>query len=172
MINNILNKDGIVNYCGKIISNEEDDRFYKLLLKNIDWKNDETVIYGKHTTTKRKVAWYSDSDYLYKYSNTSKQALPLTMELLNLRKKIEEITYTKFNSCLLNLYLDGNEGLAWHSDGKKSLGNNPIITSLSFGTERKFSFRHKRTKQTVSLTLEHGSLLVMKDNTQIIGYTG
>ena len=164
---NILNKDGIANYYGKIISKNEADRFYKLLLKNIDWKNDEAIIYGKHITTKRKVAWYGDSDYSYAYSNTSKQALPWTMELLDLRKKIEEITDTKFNSCLLNLYHDGNEGVSWHSDGEKSLGNNPIIASLSFGAERIFSFRHKTTKQTISLALEHGSLLVMKDKTQI-----
>src|SRR6478672_6173191 len=58
-------------------------------------------------------------------------------------------------------------GIAWHIDDEKSLGNNPVIAYLIFGAERKFSFRHKTTKQTVSLTLEHGSLLVMKYKTQI-----
>lgn len=58
-------------------------------MKNIFWKNDEAVIYGKRITTKRKVAWYGDSDY--SYSNTSKQTLPWTIELLDLRRKIEEI---------------------------------------------------------------------------------
>jgi alkylated DNA repair dioxygenase AlkB len=74
-------------------------------LKNIDWKNDEAVIYGKHITTKRKITWHGDSDY--SYSNTSKQALPRTMELLDLRKKIEEIIKVRFDSCLLNLYHNG-----------------------------------------------------------------
>lgn len=164
---NILNNDGIASYHGKIISKKKADRFYELLFKNIDWKNDEVAIFGKHVTTKRKVGWYGDSDYSYRYSNISKQALPWTRELLDLKKKIEEITDTKFNSCLLNLYHDGNEGVTWHSDGEKALGSNPIIGSLSFGAERKFLFRHKQTKQTVSLILEHGSLLVMKDKTQI-----
>jgi alkylated DNA repair dioxygenase AlkB len=68
------------------------------------------------------------------------------MELLDLKKKIEEIIHIRFNSCLLNLYHDGNEGVIWHSDGEKALGNNPVIASLSFGAERKFSFRHKNTK--------------------------
>jgi len=163
----IVNKDGTADYYGKILSKKEADRFYEILLKNIDWKNDEALIYGKHITTKRKIAWHGDSDYLYTYSNISKQALPWTVELLDLRGKIEEITDTRFNSCLLNLYHDGNEGVAWHSDDEKSLGNNPIIAYLSFGAERKFSFRHKQSKQTVSLTLEHGSLLLMKDKTQI-----
>ncbi len=72
----------------------------------------------------------------------------------------------RFNSRLLNLYHDGSEGMAWHSDAEKNLKKDGAIGSLSFGAERKFSFRHKRTKETVSLILEHGSLLVMKDATQ------
>src|SRR6476646_11574916 len=86
---NLLNKDEISNNYGKIISKKESDRSYELLLKNIIWKNDEAVIYGKRISTKRKVAWYGDSDY--SYSNTSKQTLPWTIELLDLRRKIEEI---------------------------------------------------------------------------------
>jgi len=79
---------------------------------------------------------------------------------------VEKKLGTKFNSCLLNLYHDGNEGVGWHSDDEKSLGKNTTIASLSFGSERRFSFRHKQTKEIVSLVLEHGSLLVMKDMTQ------
>ncbi len=71
-----------------------------------------------------------------------------------------------FNSCLLNLYHDGNEGMAWHSDAENDLKKNGAIGSLSFGAERKFLFKHKKTKETVSKILEHGSLLVMKDATQ------
>src|SRR6185503_3712203 len=71
-----------------------------------------------------------------------------------------------YNSCLLNLYHDGSEGMAYHSDGETDLKKNGAIASLSFGAERKFSFKHKQTKETVSVILEHGSLLVMKDTTQ------
>ncbi|HEY6537079.1 MAG TPA: alpha-ketoglutarate-dependent dioxygenase AlkB [Candidatus Nitrosocosmicus sp.] len=163
---NIINKDGMVDYYGKIFSKMESDRLYELLLNNINWKNDEAIIYGKHIITKRKIAWYGDSDYSYKYSNISKQALPWTEYLLGLKKKVEQMIESNFNSCLLNLYHNGNEGVTWHSDGEKTLGNTPLIASLSFGAERKFSFKHKQTKQIVSLTLEHGSLLVMKDKTQ------
>jgi hypothetical protein len=38
--------------------------------------------------------------------------------------------------------------MGWHSDDEKPLGKNNTIASLSFGVERKFLFRHKRTKQT------------------------
>jgi len=118
------------------------------------------------SVAKRKVAWYGDSDYLYTYSNTTKQALTWTKELSDLKQRVEEVTGTKFNSCLLNLYHNGDEGIAWHSDDEKPLGENSIIASLSFGAERKFSFKHKHTKQTISVVLEHGSLLIMKDATQ------
>ncbi len=70
------------------------------------------------------------------------------------------------NSCLLNLYQDGSEGMAYHSDGEKDLKDNGAISSVSFGAERKFNFKHKTTKELVSLILEHGSLLMMKDTTQ------
>jgi alkylated DNA repair dioxygenase AlkB len=56
--------------------------------------------------------------------------------------------------------------MAWHSDAEKDLKKDGAIASLSFGAERKFAFKHKANKETVSLQLEHGSLLVMKDTTQ------
>jgi alkylated DNA repair dioxygenase AlkB len=163
---NLLPNDGKVYYYGKILNSRSASQIFDLLMKNVLWKNDEVIIFGKHITTKRKAAWYGDSDYLYTYSNSTKQALPWTEELSWLRQIIKELIGTKFNSCLLNLYHNGNEGMGWHSDDEKSLGKNNTIASLSLGAERNFLFKHKQTKQIVSLVLEHGSLLVMKDATQ------
>jgi alkylated DNA repair dioxygenase AlkB len=165
-IGNLLPNDGTVYYYGKILNSKSASQIFDLLMKNILWKNDEVIIFGKNIITKRKAAWYGDSDYLYTYSNSTKQALPWTEELSWLRQIIEELIGTKFNSCLLNLYHNGNEGMGWHSDDEKSLGKNNTIASLSLGAERKFLFKHKQTKQIVSLVLEHGSLLVMKEATQ------
>jgi alkylated DNA repair dioxygenase AlkB len=103
---------------------------------------------------------------VYIYSNTEKKALPWTEELVDIKRIVENIANTNFNSCLLNLYNDGNEGMGWHSDDEKSIEVNSPIASVSFGTERKFSFKHKRTNKTISVLLEHGSLLLMKDATQ------
>jgi alkylated DNA repair dioxygenase AlkB len=128
--------------------------------------NDEVVVFGKHIVTKRKTAWYGDSDYVYIYSNTIKQALPWTRELLKLKQIVENISNSKFNSCLLNLYHDGNEGIGWHSDDEKSIEDNSSIASVSLGTDRKFSFKHKQSNKTISVSLEHGSLLLMKGATQ------
>ncbi|WP_316929254.1 alpha-ketoglutarate-dependent dioxygenase AlkB family protein [Cyclobacterium qasimii] len=116
--------------------------------------------------TKRKVAWYGEEAFEYTYSKTTKSALPWTQALLELKHSIENLTEDTFNSCLLNLYHDGNEGMAWHSDGEKDLKKQGAIASLSFGAERKFSFKHKETKTKSELILENGSLLIMKGDTQ------
>ena len=162
----LLPEDGDVHYYGKVLDLTKATHYFDRLLETIAWKHDEAVIFGKRIVTKRKVAWYGDSDYSYTYSNTTKQALTWTDELKSLKTLVEEITGNVFNSCLLNLYHDGEEGMAWHSDDEKELGKNTVIASFSFGAERKFSFKHKKTGQTISVVLEHGSLLVMQGSTQ------
>lgn len=162
----VLPSDGSAVYFGKILSEVESKHYFDMLIKNGDWKNDEAVIFGKHFITKRKVAWYGDEEYSYTYSNTQHDALLWTTELLQLKRLTEKLSGYNFNSCLLNLYHDGNEGMGWHSDDEKSLAKDSAIASLSLGAERKFMLRHKKTKETISLPLEDGSLLVMKENTQ------
>ncbi|TGV04299.1 alpha-ketoglutarate-dependent dioxygenase AlkB family protein [Flavivirga rizhaonensis] len=163
---NLLPKDGTVNYFGKLLNDKEADYFFKTLLDTIEWRNDEAIIFGKKIITKRKVAWYGEKPFEYTYSKTTKLALNWTKELLELKTKVEYKTGETFNSCLLNLYHNGNEGMAWHSDGEKDLKKNGAIASLTLGAERKFAFKHKETKEKISILLEHGSLLIMKDTTQ------
>lgn len=163
---NWLPYEGTVNYYGRLFHQKEADVYLDRLLETIEWRNDEAVIFGKHIFTKRKVAWYGEKPYEYTYSNTTKYALPWTKELLELKARVEKETGETFNSCLLNLYHSGEEGMAWHSDGETDLKKEGAIGSLSFGAERKFAFKHKQTKEKVALTLEHGSLLIMKDTTQ------
>ncbi len=163
---NLLPYGGEVIYYGPVIAPNEATHYLTTLLNNIAWKNDEAIIFGKHVVTKRKVAWYGNNNYDYTYSNTTKQALPWTAGLLDLKTLVEKLTHTTFNSCLLNLYHNGNEGMAWHSDDEKTLGKNATIASLSLGAERKFSLKHRTSKQSTSLILQHGSLLEMKGTTQ------
>jgi alkylated DNA repair dioxygenase AlkB len=163
---NLLPHDGMVNYYGKIFDTATALQYYNALLTAIDWQPDEAIIFGKKIITKRKVAWYGDKPFSYTYSKVTKHALPWTDTLLALKQATEQHSCEQYNSCLLNLYHNGSEGMAWHSDGEKDLKKDGAIGSLSFGAERKFSFKHKQTGETVSLQLEQGSLLVMKGSTQ------
>ncbi len=114
---NLLPFGGTVLYYGKIISFADANNYFNELYNNIEWKHDEAVVFGKHIITSRKVAWYGDEEFDYTYSNTTKKALPWTKELLKLKTLVQEKTETTYNSCLLNLYNSGDEGMAWHSDG-------------------------------------------------------
>jgi alkylated DNA repair dioxygenase AlkB len=163
---NLLPGEGIVNYYGKLMSTSDANAMAQALLDRIEWRNDEAVIYGKRIITKRKVAWYGEEAFSYTYSNTTKTALPWTPELLFLKNLAEKHSGETYNSCLLNLYHDGSEGMAWHSDGEKDLRKNGAIASLSFGAERKFCFKHKKSGEKIDVFLEAGSLLVMKGETQ------
>ena len=163
---NLLPKDGVVEYYGKLLGQRQADNYYDELINTVGWKNDEAIMFGRKIYTKRKVAWYGDQPFEYTYSKTTKLALPWTGILLELKELIEQQSGETFNSCLLNLYHSGEEGMAWHSDGETDLKKNGAIASLSLGAERKFAFKHKQTKQKVELVLEHGSLLMMKESTQ------
>src|SRR6187551_2788206 len=162
---NLLSGGGVVHYYGKILDTISADHYLEKLLSEIEWRNDEAYMMGKHFITKRKVAWYGDKPFEYSYSNTVKKALVWTDALIELKQVAEQVSGETYNSCLLNLYHDGNEGMAWHSDGEKDLKKDGAIGSMSFGAERKFAFKHKATKETVYVFLEHGSLLVMKGST-------
>jgi alkylated DNA repair dioxygenase AlkB len=163
---NLLPKDGVVQYYGKIISIEKGNQYMDALLNGIEWKNDEVVIYGKRIVTKRKMAWYGEKAFEYKYSNISRTALVWTEELLALKAIVESHTAETYNSCLLNLYHDGTEGMGWHSDDEKDLKKDGAIASFSLGADRKFAFKHKSDKQTLNVILEHGSILLMKGEVQ------
>ncbi|MBV1876781.1 MAG: alpha-ketoglutarate-dependent dioxygenase AlkB [Pseudomonadales bacterium] len=163
---NLLPQDGMAKYYGVLIPVDDADDYFASLISHIQWENDKAFIYGKSIVTKRKVAWYADRPFAYTYSKTTKYALPWTDGLLQLKTLVEEKLNETFNSCLLNLYHNGSEAMGWHSDDEKDLTKNGSIASLSFGAERKFCFKHKQLKETVSLVLEHGSLLLMGGITQ------
>lgn len=162
----ILPFDGSAEYYGLVWNKNKSDILYEQLMQNIEWRHDEVVLFGKRIVTKRKVAWYGDETYPYTYSNATKYALSWTNELQQIKVRVEEATGERFNSCLLNLYHDGSEGMAWHSDSEKELKKHGAIASVSFGAERKFAFKHKKNGEKVEIFLEHGSLLVMQGTTQ------
>ncbi|WP_298627432.1 alpha-ketoglutarate-dependent dioxygenase AlkB [uncultured Legionella sp.] len=165
-LHNLLPYEGTVYYYGSIMPSEIANEFYNSLIRTIQWENDEAIIYGKKIITKRKVAWYATQPFTYTYSKVTKTAKLWISILDELKAIVEKESGETYNSCLLNLYHDGNEGMAWHSDAERDLKKNGAIGSLSFGAERKFSFKHKKTKEMISTVLQHGSLLVMKGTTQ------
>jgi alkylated DNA repair dioxygenase AlkB len=159
---NLLPFEGQVYYYGKCFESPEE--LMSRLLLETPWKPDEVIIMGRKITTKRQMAWYGEGNY--SYSGIKRNPLPWTELLLELKTAAEFHTGETFNSCLINLYSNGTEGVGWHSDNEKELQNQGAIASITFGAERKFVFQHKETKEKREIYLEAGSLLIMKGETQ------
>ena len=163
---NIIDQDGIALYHEKVLTDEQIKPLYEELLNKINWENERVVMFGKEIITKRKVAFYSDPLIAYTYSSKTKIGLPWKDPLIILKNIVESLTKQTYNACLLNLYHNGDEAMGWHSDNEKEIIANSTIASLSIGASRKFSFKHKVTKETISIKLENGSLLEMKGTIQ------
>ena len=139
----------------------EADNYYEKLLHYTPWREYQMPMYDKMVTAPRMIAWYGEPE------EVGESALPWTPELLKLRKKVEKETGLFFNAVLLNLYRNGSDSVAWHSDKEHRIGSNPNIASLTFGQSRPFRFRHKIDKSIsqVEIPLHHGTLLLMSGTT-------
>lgn len=143
---------------------EESDQYYNNLLNTTPWHEYDMKMYDKTVTAPRMISWYEDKTNLG--ADLSKPNW--TPELLTIKEKVEKETQETFNSVLLNLYRNGNDGVAWHSDREDDFEKNAVIASVTFGETRMFRLRHKFRKEIpqVEIPLHHGSLLLMAGTTQ------
>jgi alkylated DNA repair dioxygenase AlkB len=164
---NILDRDGEAYFFPHFFSAGESDDYFHLLRKEIAWKQEPIFLFGRSVLQPRLTAWYGDPDMSYRYSGVTMQPQTWTATLLDIKQRIEKIAPVLFNSALLNQYRDEKDSVGWHRDNEKSLGEQPVIGSVSFGAPRHFQFR-RYDDQSVkrSLELTSGSLLLMQGRTQ------
>lgn len=164
---NLLPCDGIVNDHGLVLRPAEADALYQCLLTQLPWRPDVAVVNGAATETARHALWFGDRPFRYIHSGIPRQAEPWPGNLLEgARRLAEDLAQARFDSCVLNLYHDGSEGMAWHSDSEAAYGTHTAIASLSLGATRKFAFMHKRTRERRDIMLRHGQFIVMRGETQ------
>ena len=164
---NLQMPDAEVYYVPHFFNISEADELYRNLLNTTPWQQDKITVFGKTYLQPRLTAFFADNNKPYTYSNITMMPHKFNGPLLNIKNSIENQFQLKFTSCLANLYRTGQDSNGWHADDEKSLGNNPVIASVSLGAERMFHFKHKNNKHLKKkLLLEHGSLLLMKGETQ------
>ncbi len=140
---------------------------FKELMDSISWQEETLKIYGVERVVPRLVAWYGDKGAHYRYSGVDHITTPWNQSLLKIKAELEQITGEQFNSCLCNLYRNGQDSMGWHSDNEKELGVNPVIASISYGATRNFHLKHRvKPKLRHKISLTSGSLLIMKGQTQ------
>lgn len=172
-LENQVNKKTIISTDGEVIlyqnffNTQESSQLFEDLSSNVKWKQEIIQIFGKKMPIPRLTAWYGDEGKSYTYSGIEQHPEPWNTTLQFIKSKVEEIAKVSFNSVLLNLYRHGKDSVSWHSDDEPELGKNPIIASVSFGATRRFSLRHKHSKNhRIAIDLTSGSLLLMQGETQ------
>ena len=161
--------DAEIEYFPSVFAVPRANCLLESLLDKVQWVQNKIRFYGKENPVPRLEAWYGDEGKSYAYSGIRMDPNPWIDELLDIKKAIEPIAGTRFNSVLINYYRDGQDRVAWHSDDEKELGQTPVIGSVSLGAERKFKLRHKNYRKNghqSEIMLAHGSLLMMKGPTQ------
>lgn len=157
------NLEYYANFFNKDVA---DDLFLKL--KNeIPWQQDNITVFGKTHPQPRLTSLFGNDGKPYGYSNIAMQPNPWNALLLFIKDEVEKVCQENFTTVLLNQYRDGKDSNGWHADNEKELGRNPIIASVSFGAERMFHLKHNAIEdQKLKINLKHGSLLIMKGETQ------
>lgn len=160
-------KDAEIYYYSKFISPLKASELFRILMEETPWQQDTIKVFGKTYPQPRLTALYASNQKSYIYSGIVMDPTIFTPALRQLKLEIESKISETFTTALLNLYRDGEDSNGWHSDNEKELGKNPVIASISLGSERYFHLKHrKEPKERYKILLEHGSLLLMKGPTQ------
>jgi alkylated DNA repair dioxygenase AlkB len=163
---NLLPYDGDLHYIPNFFNVEDTKKLFDLLNEEINWSNEELILFGRKIELTRKVAFCGDKGLSYTYSNRLKSAAEWPPVLESVKKIVSDYLEVSFNACLLNFYHNGMEGMGWHSDNEKELLEHATIASISLGDSRDFVFKHKNSKQKIRIHLDNGSLLVMRGTIQ------
>lgn len=137
------------------------------LRDGLDWEVHRIRMFGRWVDSPRLSSWIGDEDASYVYSGARFEPRPWHPALAELRSELRTALGVDFNSVLANRYRDGRDAMGWHSDDEPELGLRPVIASISVGAVRCFALKHRRdAQQKLTLDLAHGSLLVMRGDTQ------
>ncbi len=145
------------------------DGLFTLLQERVAWETHRIRMFGRMVDSPRLSCWMGDAGTAYTYSGTRFEPRPWPSPVLEaVRVRLADELGIAFNSALANRYRDGRDYMGWHSDNEAVLGPCPVIASLSLGATRRFVLKHRNdaTLGRLALDLTHGSLLVMRGDTQ------
>jgi alkylated DNA repair dioxygenase AlkB len=180
-------------YIQRFLPFQQSWTFFDYLDKHIPWTRPTIRVFGRSCLQPRDTCYVASSGLTalvysgYRPTSYSWDDFPPLKEILDAIYKV--LPGSRFNSLLLNRYKGASDYVAWHADDEKIYGPTPEIASVSFGCERDFVLKKKKDEESSqgktgdsgpakkrlkrssredqqSLTLKHGSLLVMRGYTQ------
>ncbi|WWC89973.1 uncharacterized protein L201_004902 [Kwoniella dendrophila CBS 6074] len=166
----------LVYYKNFIDKNLSSKKIMDFLLDNLPWYRVKYKVRGIDINTPRFTTVFGKDSTQTPWSGYQKckpRAIPEILE--RLMRKVEQVTNSQFNFCLVNYYSTGEDSISYHSDSESFLGLNPTIASLTLGYSRDFLLRHVNYKNhpktgksvnTEKFNLEDGDMILMKGKTQ------
>ncbi|MCW1147801.1 alpha-ketoglutarate-dependent dioxygenase AlkB family protein [Flavobacterium lacisediminis] len=160
--------DAVFEFYPNFFNQEEADMLFEKLMDETPWQQDDITIFGKKVAQPRLTCLFGNEGKPYSYSGLTMQPHAWNPTMMFIKEKVDKISEQNFTTVLANLYRNEKDSNGWHADNEKELGRNPIIASVSFGEERKFQLKHNTISGAkMNLNLNHGSLLLMKEGSQI-----
>ena len=116
------------------------------------------------TIRARKTASYG---LPYNYSGQTYPACEMPPVIAAICARAAELAAHRFNNCLCNLYETGRNTMGFHRDSYDGLVPSSLIAIASLGATRTLVFRRQDRARVVEVPLEHGSILLMNEATQV-----
>jgi len=169
---------GNTRYYPHLMTSQESHKYYQILEKLPHWEKREIIVANRVCHQNRYSCYFAtDLNLNYRYSGTNNAGHLFTPELLEIKKKVEDLLENKwkFNYCLLNFYPNGLSNIGMHSDDERDLEG--PIASISLGALRNFDFHpvewafkvdnaKARLPPKERIRLGDGSMVLMGGDTQ------
>ena len=98
------------------------------LLQSAPWRQRTRTMWDRQVLEPRLVASWTTGE-------------PLPPELRELAEPLSGRYGLDLDSCLINLYRDGSDAVAWHADTVRKVLRNPLVATVSLGARRSFLLR-------------------------------
>jgi alkylated DNA repair dioxygenase AlkB len=133
------------------------DHVFAELVARVAWRRRRVAMYDRMLDEPRLTWWWTEDD--------GADELPLPL-LLDMSQVFDERYGRHFDSVGCNLYRDGRDSVAWHSDRVAREQPDPIVVIVSVGAPRPFLVRPKGGGPSRAYLLGQGDLFVMGGATQ------
>jgi len=104
------------------------EALFGLLRQEAPWRQRSRTMWGKDVLEPRLVAAWAVGESVPAY-------------LQELREVLSERYGVGFDPCLVNLYRDGDDAVAWHGDTVRKVLRDPLVATVSLGQRRRFLIR-------------------------------
>ncbi len=151
----VADAQGGVRYWPQLVGQAQAERWFAALRDGIAWQTLQRPMYERIVEVPRLLAHFELA------------TLPTDSPLLEMLALVRASVAGAYTHVGLNLYRDGRDSVAMHSDKLHSLRPGEPIALVSLGDTRRMNLRAKDGGRACGLDLAPGSLLAMSHASQL-----